>query len=88
MCIGVANSYRQLYRLVPVLLKPAQQFHPTCLYNFYTCQLYLLKVLGEFYALFNSFLLSPILVLGYNFFFTVYTHAVCCTHGMMVFVKQ
>ena len=45
--MGVANNYacyRQLYRLVPVLFIPVQQFHPTCSHTFYTCStLYLSK---------------------------------------------
>ena len=45
--MGVANNYtcyRQLYRLVPVLFTPVQQFHPTCLRTFYTFStLYLLN---------------------------------------------
>ena len=38
--MGVANNYtccRQLYRLIPVLFIPVQQFHPTCPHTFYTC---------------------------------------------------
>ena len=57
--MGVANNYtchRQLYRLVPVLFTPVQQFHPTCPHTFYTCStLYLLKFLGKFMLLSDIF---------------------------------
>ena len=57
--MGVANNYacyRQLYRLVPVLFIPVQQFHPTCSYTFYTCStLYLLNFLENFYVLCTRF---------------------------------
>ena len=39
-CMGVDNNYtccRQLYRFLPVLFTPVQQFHPTCPLTFYTC---------------------------------------------------
>ena len=41
------TCYCQLYRLVSLLFTPVQQFHPTCLCNFYTCStLYLLIFFG------------------------------------------
>ena len=59
-CMGVANNYacyRQLYRLVPVLFIPVQQFHPTCSYTFYTCStLYLFKFLGKIFICLVSLL--------------------------------
>ena len=59
--MGVANNYacyRQLYRLVPVLFIPVQQFHPTCSYTFYTCStLYLFKFFGgKFLYVYKQFI--------------------------------
>ena len=60
--MGVANNYacyRQLYRLVPVLFIPVQQFHPTCSYTFYTCStLYLFKIFGKIFICLISMVYS------------------------------
>ena len=90
--MGVANNYtcyRQLYRLVPVLFTPVQQFHPTCLCTFYTTStLYLFKFWGEnvYYGIASPLFFVPGLL--YIIVNSVILNTVYCTHRMMVFVKQ
>ena len=60
--MDVANNYTcycQLYRLVPVLFSPVQQFHPTTFFTRLTLCL-VLKFLGKFYYVFLSLICNII----------------------------
>ena len=90
--MGVANNYiccRPLYRLVPVIFTPVQQFHLTCPHTFYM-HLFNSVPFKNFWEIFMMSMYSSTLFQDYFCIILVYSYIlysmlfVQCTHGMIV----